>query len=96
MTEYLSGGGFGIFLTTQPRALERTKSGECHLPALCNGSLNNALFWDGRAATLEEQVTDPIHDLNVTVTHWFRVMVKPAVDAVAAFLNGVRRGARVR
>ena len=40
------------------------RRGRRHAPALLNRGWGRAFFWDGRAATLEEQVVQPIADRN--------------------------------
>src|SRR5258708_8603976 len=40
------------------------RQGRCNAPALINRGHLCSFFWDGRAATLEEQVLKPIQDPN--------------------------------
>src|SRR4051794_33262184 len=40
------------------------RTGRRHAPALINRAYGRVFFWDGRAASLEEQVLKPIQDPN--------------------------------
>jgi len=53
------------FSTAQPIAIGVLgRQGSRNAPALINRGYGHAFFWDGRAATLEEQVLKPIQDPN--------------------------------
>lgn len=51
------------FADTVPRSRGAGgRSGRRNAPSLVNRAYGSSFFWDGRAATLEEQVLQPIHD----------------------------------
>ncbi|MPM58281.1 Cytochrome c551 peroxidase [bioreactor metagenome] len=50
--------------------------GKVNAPTVLNSSMNFRQFWDGRAASLEEQVAGPIHDTNEMDTTWAEVLRK--------------------
>ena len=56
-------------------------------PTVLNAVFNFVQFWDGRAATLEDQVDGPLHNPNEMGSGWPEVIGKLAEDAqyVAAF-----------
>jgi cytochrome c peroxidase len=61
--------------------------GRRHSPALVNRGFGRAHFWDGRARTLEEQVTQPIEDPNEMASTVGAVVERLGADAsyAAAF-----------
>jgi cytochrome c peroxidase len=50
-------------------------------PTVFNTVFNFAQFWDGRAATLEEQIDGPLHNPKEMASSWPAVMAKLAEDA---------------
>lgn len=50
--------------------------GQVNAPSVLNSRYNFRQFWDGRAASLEEQVSGPIHDPNEMGTTWAQVLGK--------------------
>lgn len=54
--------------------------GVLNTPTVFNSSLNFRQFWDGRAASLEEQVTGPVHDARELGSSWVEVTAKLAMD----------------
>lgn len=61
--------------------------GTVNAPTVFNSALNFRQFWDGRAATLEEQVDGPIHHAAELRSTWSAVLEKlrAAPEYVAAF-----------
>lgn len=61
--------------------------GTIKAPTVYNSAYNFAQFWDGRAATLEEQAAGPIHNPLEMNSNWEQVMVKLKEDPemVSAF-----------
>jgi cytochrome c peroxidase len=57
------------------------KLGAINTPTVLNASLNFALFWDGRAATLEEQVGGPIENPLEMGSNFATVLKKLEQDA---------------
>jgi cytochrome c peroxidase len=55
--------------------------GEINAPTVFNSGLNFSQFWDGRAATLEEQVAGPIHNPVEMGSNWSEVIAKLKGDA---------------
>ncbi|QNP48455.1 c-type cytochrome [Diaphorobacter aerolatus] len=55
--------------------------GKVNSPTVLNSGLNFRQFWDGRAASLEEQVSGPIHDINEMDTSWAEVLRKLGQDS---------------
>lgn len=55
--------------------------GEINTPTVFNTSLNFAQFWDGRAATLEEQAAGPVHNPVEMASAWPEVLAKLQADA---------------
>lgn len=53
-----AGGDDGLRVSTGVNGAQ----GEVNAPTVLNSALNFAQFWDGRAATLEEQAIGPIHN----------------------------------
>jgi len=54
--------------------------GLVNTPTVINASYNFSQFWDGRAATLEEQVAGPIHNPIEMATDWQTVIGKLSKD----------------
>lgn len=50
--------------------------GTVNAPTVINSSLNIAQFWDGRAATLEEQAAGPVHNPIEMGSNWEEVLKK--------------------
>jgi len=61
--------------------------GSVNSPTVFNSRYNFVQFWDGRAATLEEQVAGPIHNHVEMASSWDEVLTKLGADRsyVAAF-----------
>lgn len=55
--------------------------GKVNTPTVLNSRYNFRQFWDGRAASLEEQVKGPLHDPNEMNTTWAQVLGKLSSDA---------------
>jgi len=54
--------------------------GDINTPTVFNSSLNIAQFWDGRAATLEEQINGPVHNPKEMGSNWKEVVSKLSRD----------------
>jgi len=54
--------------------------GPINAPTVFNSSLNFRQFWDGRAATLEEQAAGPVHNPLEMGSNWAEVLGKLAKD----------------
>lgn len=54
--------------------------GSRNAPTVFNTSLNFVLFWDGRAATLEEQAAGPVHNPVEMASNWSEVVGKLSAD----------------
>jgi cytochrome c peroxidase len=54
--------------------------GGINAPTVFNSSLNFVQFWDGRAATLEEQAAGPIHNPSEMASDWAHVLPKLNAD----------------
>lgn len=54
--------------------------GSVNAPSVFNASLNIAQFWDGRAATLEEQAAGPVHNPLEMASDWTTVIAKLQAD----------------
>lgn len=52
------------------------KTGDINAPTVFNSSLNFVQFWDGRAATLEEQAAGPVHNPLEMGSNWNEVIAK--------------------
>ena len=50
--------------------------GDLNAPTVFNASLNVAQFWDGRAATLEDQVDGPVHHAAEMDSDWTEIIGK--------------------
>ena len=63
------------------------QSGTVNSPTVLNSGFNFSQFWDGRAATLEDQVEGPIHNPIEMDSTWAEVTAKLSGDSeyVAAF-----------
>jgi cytochrome c peroxidase len=72
--------------------------GPINTPSVFNSSYNFRQFWDGRAASLEEQVVGPIHNPKEMGSNWAQVLVKLAQDGalVAQFKRSYPDGLQVR
>ncbi|MQY44186.1 tryptophan tryptophylquinone biosynthesis enzyme MauG [Epibacterium sp. SM1969] len=55
---------FGWATPVHPVASEQERVGRRHAPSIVNVAWTTPLFWDGRAATLEDQAVGPILDPN--------------------------------
>jgi cytochrome c peroxidase len=73
------------------------REGAVNAPTVLNAAFNFRQFWDGRAATLEEQIDGPITNENEMATSWPAVLEvlrgdQTYVDAFArAFADGVTK-----
>lgn len=56
------------------------KQGNINAPTVFNSSLNFVQFWDGRAATLEEQAAGPVHNPVEMASNWPEVIAKLSED----------------
>ena len=54
--------------------------GQRNSPTVFNAALNLTQFWDGRAATLEEQIEGPIHNPSEMRTSWEEIIAKLLAD----------------
>jgi len=54
--------------------------GALNAPSIFNAALGLAQFWDGRAATLEEQVAGPIHEPSEMGSSWDEVVARLAAE----------------
>ncbi len=61
--------------------------GDANSPTVFNSGLNYSQFWDGRAATLEEQVNGPINNPKEMASSWPQVIsrLKPVPDYISKF-----------
>lgn len=57
------------------------QKGPINTPTVLNAALNFAQFWDGRAATLEEQAAGPVHNPIEMGSNWPEVIAKLKADA---------------
>lgn len=55
--------------------------GKVNAPTVFNAALHFVQFWDGRAGTLESQVSFPIHDADEMGSSWPQVLTKLRADA---------------
>jgi cytochrome c peroxidase len=55
--------------------------GQLNAPTVFNAGLNFVQFWDGRAATLEEQAAGPVHNPVEMGSNWDEVVAKLSQDA---------------
>lgn len=56
------------------------KKGQINAPTVFNSSLNFVQFWDGRAASLEEQAAGPVHNPLEMGSNWSEVIGKLSQD----------------
>jgi len=56
------------------------REGPINSPTVFNSSLNFAQFWDGRAATLEDQIEGPIHADREMASNWPEIIKKLSGD----------------
>ncbi len=72
--------------------------GPINAPTVFNSSLNFRQFWDGRAASLEEQVAGPVHNPKEMGSNWTEVLGKLAQDGplVGEFKATYRDGLQTR
>jgi cytochrome c peroxidase len=70
------------------------QQGSINTPTVFNADLNIAQFWDGRAATLEEQAAGPVHNPLEMGSNWQEVQDKLSRDAgyVQSFAQLYTRG----
>jgi len=54
--------------------------GPINTPTVLNSGLNFRQFWDGRAATLEEQAAGPVHNPGEMGSNWQEVLAKLSQD----------------
>lgn len=54
----------------------RGQQGDINTPTVFNSALNFSQFWDGRAATLEEQAAGPVHNPKEMGSNWAEVVAK--------------------
>jgi len=57
------------------------KTGPINAPTVFNAALNFVQFWDGRAASLEEQAAGPVHNPLEMASSWREVIPKLLQDA---------------
>ncbi|MCB0748554.1 MAG: cytochrome-c peroxidase [Ignavibacteriae bacterium] len=55
-------------------------TGIINAPTVLNSSLNFRQFWDGRAATLNDQIDGPLHEKHEMDSNWQQVIVKLEKD----------------
>ncbi len=58
----------------------RDQIGVVNTPTVYNSRFNHAQFWDGRAATLEEQAAGPVHNPIEMASNWNEVINKLSQD----------------
>ena len=56
------------------------KIGDINAPTIFNSAYNFRFFWDGRADTLEEQVSGPVHNPKEMGSNWEEVIEKLKLD----------------
>lgn len=56
------------------------RPGDINAPTVLNSGFNFRQFWNGRAATLQDQINGPVHNPNEMNVHWPVVMAKLARD----------------
>jgi cytochrome c peroxidase len=62
--------------------------GDINAPTVFNSSFNFRQFWDGRAATLEEQIEGPVHNPKEMGSHWQEIIGK--LKKEAAYLKAFK------
>lgn len=72
--------------------------GPINAPTVFNSGFNFRQFWDGRAASLEEQAAGPVHNPLEMGSNWDEVMAKLAQDGalVASFKEAFADGLQAR
>ena len=71
------------------------KVGAINAPTVFNSGFNFVQFWNGRAASLEDQVAGPIHNPNEMASDWSQVLAKLGEDSdyrarfAAVYANGI-------
>lgn len=72
--------------------------GSINAPTVFNSALSFVQFWDGRAATLEEQAAGPIHNPLELGSNWAEVLGRLKLDAemLAAFNSAYSDGLTAR
>ena len=72
--------------------------GPINTPTVLNSGFNFRQFWDGRAASLEEQAAGPVHNPKEMGSNWAQVLGKLSQDKalVAAFVASYRDGLQAR
>lgn len=70
---HLSLGGVDHLVTAMGM---NQKVGRINTPTVFNSGFNFRQFWDGRAATLEEQIDGPIHDPREMGSDWLQIIQK--------------------
>jgi len=55
-------------------------TGNLNAPTVFNSGFNSTQFWDGRAATLEEQVAGPIHNPIEMASSWHEILPRLSAD----------------
>jgi len=72
--------------------------GPINVPTVLNSSFNFRQFWDGRAASLEEQAAGPVHNPKEMGSNWAQVIGKLSRDKalVGAFGEAYRDGLQPR
>jgi cytochrome c peroxidase len=72
--------------------------GDINAPTVFNSSLSFVQFWNGRAATLEEQAAGPIHNPLEMASNWDQALAKLRADETyrkefsAAYKDGITPG----
>lgn len=68
--------------------------GDINAPTVFNSGFNFVQFWDGRAATLEEQIDGPVNNPKEMASSWPQVIAKLSADTSypAQFLSLYRDG----
>lgn len=68
--------------------------GDINAPTVFNSGFNSVQFWDGRAATLEEQIEGPVNNPKEMASSWPQVIAKLSADTTypARFLSLYRDG----
>jgi cytochrome c peroxidase len=72
--------------------------GPINVPTVLNSGFNFRQFWDGRAASLEEQAAGPVHNPKEMGSNWSQVIEKLSRDKslVSAFGESYRDGLKPR
>ena len=74
------------------------RPGKVNTPTVLNSGMNFRQFWDGRASTLQEQVSGPVHDPNEMGTTWADILKKLGQDSsfTADFKRAYPEGANAK